>query len=307
MGTIVLVAVLLDRAPLSMRLVAWAAAAIIIAMPEAVLGPSFQMSFAAVVALIAAWEAIARPLQRWRSGAGIGLQGLLMLAGSLVTTLIASCATAPFALYHFNRVALFSVAANLLAVPLTSILVMPAAVLVLALLPFGLEAWPLAAMNAANALVSRSPVSSPAGRVRRSRRRRCRAGASRSSWSALLAVPVAAGLAIRRRAAAARRPRDAVVRAGAGSVRQRGWPAARVARPGTWRARAPRRRQCSAGARDLAAPCGRDGSDAVAAGVSRRSRLCGRTVLDRSRRTSRGDRAGGRKVGGGLRRGRRCS
>jgi competence protein ComEC len=153
MGAIVLIAVMLDRAPLSMRLVAWAAAAIIVAMPEAVLGPSFQMSFAAVVALIAAWEALARPLQRWSVGAGIAMRGLLLLAGSLATTLIASCATAPFALYHFNRVALFSVAANLLAVPLTSILVMPAAVLVLALLPFGMDAWPLAVMNAGNALV----------------------------------------------------------------------------------------------------------------------------------------------------------
>jgi competence protein ComEC len=111
------------------------------------------MSFAAVVALIAAWEAIARPLQRRTAGAGLAMRGMLLLGGSLATTLIASVATAPFALYHFNRVALFAVAANLLAVPLTTFLVMPAAVLALALLPFGLGSWPLAAMNFGNTIV----------------------------------------------------------------------------------------------------------------------------------------------------------
>jgi competence protein ComEC len=54
MGGLGLLAVLLDRAPVSMRLVAWAALAVLATTPEAVLGPSFQMSFAAVVALVAA-------------------------------------------------------------------------------------------------------------------------------------------------------------------------------------------------------------------------------------------------------------
>jgi competence protein ComEC len=153
MGAVVLIAVLIDRAPVSMRLVAWAATVILVATPEAVLGPSFQMSFAAVVALIAAWEAIARPLQRRMAGAGLAMRGLQLVAGSLATTLIASVATAPFALYHFNRVAMFAVAANLVAVPLTTFLVMPAAVLALALLPLGFDSWPIAAMNFGNALV----------------------------------------------------------------------------------------------------------------------------------------------------------
>lgn len=153
MGSIVLLAVLVDRSPVSMRLVAWAAAVIVLTMPEAVLGPSFQMSFAAVLALIATWEVWAPLQRRWREGAGPLLRGGLGLAGMLLTTLVASLATAPFGIYHFNRLAWFGIVANLIAVPLTSIAVMPAAVLVFLLLPFGLEAWALGIMNLGNEFV----------------------------------------------------------------------------------------------------------------------------------------------------------
>src|SRR3546814_8226092 len=53
MTGIVLLAVVLDRTALSMRLVAWAAAIVLAVAPESLLGPSFQMSFGAVIALIA--------------------------------------------------------------------------------------------------------------------------------------------------------------------------------------------------------------------------------------------------------------
>ncbi|MBL8700538.1 MAG: ComEC family competence protein [Alphaproteobacteria bacterium] len=153
MGSIVLLAVVIDRAPLSIRLVAWAALGVMLVMPEALLGPSFQMSFAAVLALIAAFEVLGPPLARLRREAG----GVIKLAASagamLATTLVASLATAPFAIYHFNRLALLGVIANLVAVPLTSIIVMPAAVLVFALLPFGLEGPALQVMNLGNELV----------------------------------------------------------------------------------------------------------------------------------------------------------
>jgi competence protein ComEC len=153
MGSVALAAVLLDRSAVSMRLVALAALAILVTTPEAMLGPSFQMSFAAVVALIAVWEAIAPTLRRWREGAGLPGRLALWVAGALATTLVAGLATAPFAMFHFNRVAFYSIAANLIAVPLTSALVMPAAVLVFLLLPVGLAAWPLAAMNLGNEVV----------------------------------------------------------------------------------------------------------------------------------------------------------
>ena len=56
MAGLVLLAVLLDRTAISLRLVAWAAAAILLITPESLLSASFQMSFAAVVALVAVYE-----------------------------------------------------------------------------------------------------------------------------------------------------------------------------------------------------------------------------------------------------------
>ncbi len=148
---LVLLAVMLDRRGLSMRLVAWAALAILILQPESLLGPSFQMSFAAVTALIAAYEFLrkrrlnreygASPLPPWARKAG------LYLTGVALTTVIAGAATAPFAMYHFNRIADYGLAANLVAVPVTALWVMPWAVAAFLLMPFGFEAMALAPMG----------------------------------------------------------------------------------------------------------------------------------------------------------------
>jgi competence protein ComEC len=154
MGCVILTAILIDRSPISMRLIAWAALAILVAMPEAMLGPSFQMSFAAVLALIAAWEVSAPMLRRWKERMGLVGSSATWLVGALMTTTVAGLATAPIALYHFNRVTLYATLANLVAVPLTSILVMPAAVLVFLLLPLGGATWPLSVMNFGNDVVA---------------------------------------------------------------------------------------------------------------------------------------------------------
>ena len=72
MAGLVLLAVLLDRTAISLRLVAWAAAAILLITPESLLSASFQMSFAAVVALVAVYEhgqRLVGRLGRWRLGA----------------------------------------------------------------------------------------------------------------------------------------------------------------------------------------------------------------------------------------------
>ena len=147
MLSLVLLAVLLDRRPFSMRLVAWAAAVVLLTAPDSLLGPSFQMSFAAVVALIAAFELARAPLSRWRLGAGRVRRAGLYLLGVGLTTLVAGLATMPFALYHFNRIAAFGLAANLLAVPATAMWIMPWAVVAFVLMPFGLEGLALQPMG----------------------------------------------------------------------------------------------------------------------------------------------------------------
>jgi competence protein ComEC len=142
----VMAGVLIDREALSMRLVAWAAVAILVAAPEGLLGPSFQMSFAAVVALIACYErwAARKPELEPPGAARRWLRGFAALA---LTSLVAGLATAPFGMYSFNRFTVYGLAANMVAVPVTDLWIMPWALLAMLAMPFGLEAWPLAAMG----------------------------------------------------------------------------------------------------------------------------------------------------------------
>jgi competence protein ComEC len=139
-------AMLMDRPALSLRQVAVAALLILAVQPESLLDVSFQMSFAAVAALVAAFEWWqARPA----SPRLYGLQDRLWswFAGAAATSLIAGAATAPFAAYHFHRVADYGVAANVLALPVVGLVVMPAGVAALAAMPLGLEYWPLRVMD----------------------------------------------------------------------------------------------------------------------------------------------------------------
>lgn len=137
---LVLAGVLFDRRGISMRSVAWAAMVILIIEPESLLGASFQLSFAAVIALIAAYEA----MQGYRRRFGDFMPGwsgkiALYMVDIALTTGIAGMATAPFAIYHFNRYAAYGLAANMIAIPLTSLWIMPWAVIAVILMPFGLD------------------------------------------------------------------------------------------------------------------------------------------------------------------------
>jgi competence protein ComEC len=147
MTSVVLFAILIDRTAITMRLVAWAAFAVLALLPESLLGPSFQMSFAAVVALIAAWEVLRQRFADWRAGGGVVRRAAVSLVAVGMTTLVAGFASAPYALYHFNRFAAFGLVANLIAVPLTGIWVMPLAVAAALLWPFGLQDWALVPMG----------------------------------------------------------------------------------------------------------------------------------------------------------------
>ena len=147
MVAIVLLAVLLDRAAISMRLVAWAAAVVLLLAPESLTGPSFQMSFAAVIALIASYEVASGPLAAWRAAGGWERRAAVYLAGIVLSSAVATAATAPFAAYHFNRLALYGLAANLAAVPLTALWIMPWAMVAFLLMPLGLEGLALAPMG----------------------------------------------------------------------------------------------------------------------------------------------------------------
>lgn len=145
MTGLVLVAVLLDRTAISMRLVAWAAAGILLIAPESLLSASFQMSFAAVVALVAVYEDRGRLFGTSGAGGPVRRAGVYV-GGVALTTIVAGAATGIFAMYHFGRIAHFGVAANLLAVPITAFWIMPWAVIAMVIMPFGLESLALTPM-----------------------------------------------------------------------------------------------------------------------------------------------------------------
>lgn len=143
MVTVMLVAVLADRRVLSLRAVAVAAIIVLVLRPEALLGPGFQMSFAATAALIAVFNGL-----RDR-GISLGPKWLNPIVAVVISSAVAGLATAPIAAAHFNQIAHFGLIANLLSVPLMGVVVIPMAVLAAMLMPFGLEGVALGVMGLA--------------------------------------------------------------------------------------------------------------------------------------------------------------
>ncbi|WP_136657267.1 ComEC/Rec2 family competence protein [Nitratireductor sp. XY-223] len=153
MLAIVLVAVLVDRPALTMRNVALAAIVIIMITPSAVLGPGFQMSFAATAALIATyglWRKYSenRPGAADYAGPGPLRTVAVFFVALGVTSIVAGLATGPYAVYSFHRVAAYGLLANLAAMPVVTFVVMPMGLVSMLALPFGLEHWPLVVMGA---------------------------------------------------------------------------------------------------------------------------------------------------------------
>ena len=129
-------AVIFGRRALTMRNVAIAAIIVIGSDPASVFRPSFQLSFAAVVALVGAYEMIRRD--------SIGHIGILAsiwryLAGISITSLVAGGATLLFSIYHFQQTSPFGLIGNLVVLPLVSFVMMPAAAGAVLLMPFGFE------------------------------------------------------------------------------------------------------------------------------------------------------------------------
>ncbi len=143
MIAVVLVGVLLDRPTLTLRTVTIAAFIVLFFAPQAVVHPSFQMSFAATLALIATY---AHGVPRARAaadsslGARAALWGVNEIVSLVLASLVAGLATTPYAAYHFHRVAPYGVLANLLAMPVVSAWVMPMGLLGIIAMPFGFDA-----------------------------------------------------------------------------------------------------------------------------------------------------------------------
>ncbi len=147
MTGLLMIAVMLDRSPLSLRLIAVSALVVLIVVPHSLVGVSFQMSFAAVAALICFFDYIRVWWMQWYSKAGFVRKASMYLIGIMLTSIIAGATTGFFSLYHFQQFAVYGVLSNMLAVPLTGFVIMPAAIVALILMPFGLSAWAIEAME----------------------------------------------------------------------------------------------------------------------------------------------------------------
>lgn len=124
-AVLVLLALALGREPLSMRMVAVAALAVMLLWPEAVVGPSFQMSFGAVIAIVALHgSAPVRAFLAPREEGWI-MRGARHLAMLLLTGLVIELALMPVGLFHFHRAGVYGALANVIAIPLTTLATMP--------------------------------------------------------------------------------------------------------------------------------------------------------------------------------------
>lgn len=142
---VLMFAIMLDRNALSMRVAAFSAVLLLLVEPEALMGASFQMSYAAILALVVLFE-----FWQYRGGKrehGRFRRAMLYLGAIAVMSVAASAATAVFAIYHFQQNAFYGLGANLIAVPLNDLWIMPWAVAAYALMPLGLEALALVPMS----------------------------------------------------------------------------------------------------------------------------------------------------------------
>ena len=142
MTAVVLIAVLVDRRAVTFRTLAVAAMIVLALAPEALVHPSFQMSFAATLGLVALVQ-IGMPRLFASADNSITAKAALWGGREIVTltlaSLVAGFATTPYAAFHFHRVTPYGVLANLAAMPVVSVLVMPAGLLGLVAMPFGFD------------------------------------------------------------------------------------------------------------------------------------------------------------------------
>jgi competence protein ComEC len=160
-------ALMADRRPFSLRGLGLAATVLMLVSPQQVPDVSFQMSFSAVLALISGYEAL-RPWLRRLHGKNWPRRFGSHLAALALTSALAGSASAPYGAYHFGHVQIYFVLANMIAVPLTAIWVMPAGLIALFLMPLHLEVLALVPMGwGARAIVwvARTTAALPAATI----------------------------------------------------------------------------------------------------------------------------------------------
>lgn len=136
MTSLFMIAILIDRIALGIRSVFLAAFFMLLFMPEIIFSPSFQLSFAAVLGLVAFFEKNPHLDAQEYTHHHWSYKIARYFFAIFMTTMIATLITIPYTIYLFNRFTIYAVFSNMVAIPLTGILIMPAAISVVFFLPF---------------------------------------------------------------------------------------------------------------------------------------------------------------------------
>jgi competence protein ComEC len=164
---LILLGIALGREAISIRLVAAGALIVLIFRPEAIAGASFQMSFAAVTAIVALHSTQWSRRLFQRRDEGLPARFVRAAAATVATGLAVELALIPMALFHFHRSGLYGVGANIIAIPLTTFVIMPleAGALLLDALGWGKPMWLLCGAAIDGLLWLAHTVSSAKGAV----------------------------------------------------------------------------------------------------------------------------------------------
>ncbi|WP_353278182.1 ComEC/Rec2 family competence protein [Wolbachia endosymbiont (group A) of Agelastica alni] len=135
MVILVLVAIMIERKYRGLIAIAFAAAVILIIEPEAILKPGFQMSFSAVLALVASYQINANKLFK--------IKIMKYFVSIMISSVIASLATVPYTIYNFNYFSISGIITNLVAIPIVTLIIIPLGIIYVLLIPLGIE-WIIA-------------------------------------------------------------------------------------------------------------------------------------------------------------------
>ena len=136
---LMMIAIMVDRHPLSIRLILFAATIILVFIPESVLDPSFHLSFFTVLGLSVLTREFGGPIRRWQSDKSLFVKGLSYCLGIAMVSGIATLVSLPFTAFHFQIVTVVGVITNMLAIPLMTFVIMPFIVLIYMTFPLTME------------------------------------------------------------------------------------------------------------------------------------------------------------------------
>ncbi|MBR1948900.1 MAG: ComEC/Rec2 family competence protein, partial [Alphaproteobacteria bacterium] len=142
MTFVVLLGVLFNRRAISMQTICLAGFIVLVLSPQVLISASFQMSFAAVMGLVAFYEKTSNAISRFLNVGALHRYFrivVLYILGVVISDFIASLMTLPFAVYHFNMVAVYTTLGNFLAGPIIGLIIMPMVLLSMLFMPFGID------------------------------------------------------------------------------------------------------------------------------------------------------------------------